>query len=116
MVSLNLHGKLGRVGFGGYAVLAVVAVQTIVPAVALTGDLPARFGFQMYSGVGGVKVHAVDARGEEISVDLGAEVAEPLRPELDWLAALPERACAAAPSAVRVTVEQSGRHRSVACS
>jgi len=115
MFAGNLLGKLGRVGVKGYAVLAVVAVQIAVPTIALTGELPARFGFQMYSGLGGVKVRAVDARGDEIAVDLRTEVAEPLRPELDWLGVLPERACAAAPSAIQVTVEQAGQQRSVAC-
>ena len=108
-------GKLGRVGAKGYVVLAAVAVQFAVPAIALMGELPARFGFQMYSGLGGINVRAVDVHGEEITVDLGTEVAEPLRPELDWLGVLPESACAAAPTAVQVTVEQSGRQRSVTC-
>lgn len=115
MVAGNFMRKPGSVGVKDCAVLAIVAVQIVIPVIALTGELPARFGFQMYSGLGGVRVQAVDGRGEEIGVDLGTEVAQPLRPELDWLAVLPERACKAAPSAVQVTVEQSGRQRSASC-
>lgn len=116
MFTVDIFGKPGHDGIKVYAVLAVVCLQFAVPMIAFMGDSPARFGFQMYSGLGGVNVRAIDGRGEEINVDLSTEVAGLVRPDLDWLGVLPERVCMAAPSAVTVTVEQSGRQRSVKCS
>ena len=37
-------------------VAAVILAQIAVPAVALTLDKPARFGFQMYSGAGWTRI------------------------------------------------------------
>lgn len=116
MFTVDMFGKPGLDGIKACAVLAVVCLQFAVPMIAFMGDPPARFGFQMYSGLGHVNVRAVDGRGEEINIDLSTEVAGLVRPDLDWLGVLPERVCMAAPSAVTVTVEQSGRQRSVKCS
>jgi hypothetical protein len=93
----------------------VIALQVVVPAVALTNGVPSRFGFQMYSGQGAVTVEAVDARGDEVPVDLDEIVPGLLRPEFDWTNALPEAVCAAEPSADRVTVRQPDHERSVRC-
>lgn len=111
----ELFARRGRLGVGGYAVVAVIVLQLAVPTIAFMGKPPARFGFQMYSGIGAVSVTAVDDRGEKIPVDVNAELAGLLRPDLDWTGALPERICVASPSAVRVTVEQSGRQRTIQC-
>jgi len=93
----------------------VIAAQIAVPAVALANGVPSRFGFQMYSGQGGVTVEAVDARGKAVPVDLEGLVPGLLRPEFNWTDALPEAVCAAKPSAARVTVRQSDHERSVRC-
>jgi hypothetical protein len=93
----------------------VVALQVAVPAVALLGEAPTRFGFHMYTAQGGVTVKAVDAKGSEVVVDLSRVAAGELRPELKWTDILPEAVCAAEPDAARVTVSQSGSGRTVSC-
>lgn len=99
----------------GYALIAVIGVQIALPALALVNDPPARFGFQMYSALGGVSLETVNADGETIDVDLEDIVAGSLRPEFDWTRVLPERVCQATPEAVEVTVEQDGIRRGVQC-
>lgn len=105
-------GRAAR--FGGMAVAAVIVLQVSVPAVALLLPPPQRFGFQMYSGLGGVRVTVTDVDGRDAPFDAPQLVGE-LRPEIDWLPALPERVCEALPDAVRVRVEQSDRERTVEC-
>ena len=98
-----------------WLVAAAIVVQVAVPAVALFNGVPSRFGFQMYSGQGGVRVEAFDARDRAVRVDLDSIVPGLVRPEFDWTPALPEAVCAATPSAARVTVRQQGHQRSVRC-
>ena len=105
--------ELGR--RGRWVLAAVIAVQIAVPAIALTNGVPSRFGFQMYSGQGGVVVSAVDARGRAVKVDLAGIVPGLPRPEFDWTGALPEAICAATPAAERVTVRQQDKKRNVRC-
>lgn len=97
------------------AIVAVIALQIAVPTVALMLPPPQRFGFQMYSGLGGVAVTVVDGEGDEHAFDTPEELVGKLRPELDWLPTLPETVCEAAPEAASVRVEQSGRERTVEC-
>lgn len=94
---------------------AVVATQLVVPAIALLGAPPTRFGFQMYSAQGGAVVEVVDRAGRDVHVDLGEVLAGTPRPELDWTRVLPERICESEPQAVRVTVIQPEHERTVRC-
>ena len=111
----ELSKRGNRLGLGGYAVAVVIVLQVATPAIALMGTKPARFGFQMYSGLGAVKVTAVNDRAENIPVNPEAEIAGLLRPDVDWTGVLPERICDSYPSAARVTVEQPGRQRTIEC-
>jgi hypothetical protein len=99
----------------GRLVLAVLMLQVLVPLVAFMAEPPTRFGFQMYSGLGGTTVEAQGIAGEPIDVDLSKLLAGTMRPELDWMAGLPEHVCANVESAATVTVEQSTRQRTVTC-
>lgn len=102
-------------GRTGYIVGAVIAVQVVVPAVALFHAPPSRFGFQMYSAQGGVSLEAVDEGGEPVDVNLDGIVAGSLRPELDWIDVLPGEVCQHTREAVQVVVEQSERKSVVQC-
>lgn len=102
-------------GIGDVAVVLVIALQVAVPAIALMLPPPQRFGFQMYSGLGGITVSIVDDEGVETDFDGAEQLVGKLRPELDWLPTLPEAVCAAAPEAATVRVEQSDRERTVEC-
>ena len=104
-----------RAGLGDVAIIVVIALQVAVPAVALMLPPPQRFGFQMYSGLGGVAVFVVDDEGIERDFAAPEQLVGKLRPELDWLLTLPEAVCEAAPEAASVRVEQSGRERTVEC-
>lgn len=102
-------------GITGYAVVGVITLQVLVPAVAFFDEPPTRFGFQMYSAQGGVSLKVLDDTGETVDVDLEGIVAGSLRPEFDWSRTLPEEICRATPEAARVTLEQSGRKTVVQC-
>ena len=93
----------------------VIAIQVAVPIVAFLLPPPQRFGFQMYSGLGGVGVSVIDREGVESSFEDASQLVGELRPEIDWVATLPESVCVAVPDAVRVRVEQSDRERTVEC-
>ena len=95
--------------------MLVIALQVAVPTIALLLPPPQRFGFQMYSGLGGVTVGVVDDEGVEHDFDDADQLVAKLRPDLDWLPTLPEAVCEAAPDAAVVRVEQSGRERTVEC-
>lgn len=92
----------------------IVAIQVLVPLVAL-GDPPARFGFQMYSGIGGAMIIAVDGDGDSIELDHEKIVAGGLRPDLPWVERLPEAVCERVPAAAEVTVIQGSEARTVLC-
>lgn len=94
---------------------AVIAVQVLVPLVALLGsEPPTRLGFQMYSGVGELVIQVEDRDGNKMDVDLGQVLAAPPRVELDWTHRLPEALCRFA-GAARVTVTQPSAARTVNC-
>jgi hypothetical protein len=94
----------------------VIALQIAVPLVALVGsDPPTRFGFQMYSGLGGVDVQIKDHDGELVPFDLHATLADLVRPELDWTSRLPAYLCTKVPEAATVTVRQGDQESTATC-
>ncbi len=93
--------------------MLVVLLRVAVPAIALFGEPPTRFGFQMYSAQGAVSVEAFNINGNEIVVDLSRALPGAIRLGLDWTEILPEDVCAVEVEAVRVTVRQSGKERKV---
>lgn len=118
MALMSMRRELRSLSFSGpkgWVVAAVIGVQVAVPAIALLDEPPTRFGFQMYSAQGGVKVESVDAEGQSIEVNLDSVIAGSLRPEFDWTQGLPERICALTPGAVQATVEQPERTRVLRC-
>lgn len=112
---MSTRHVVSRLSATPWLLAAVVAAQLVVPAIALLGTPPTRFGFQMYSAQGGVVVEVVDRAGREVPIDLGEVVAGTPRPELDWTGVLPERICDSKPHAVRVTVTQPERRRTLRC-
>ncbi|MEF3402631.1 hypothetical protein [Agromyces sp. CCNWLW203] len=111
-VSSRRH-LLGTIGTA--AICAVIGLQIAVPLVALFQPPPQKFGFQMYSALGGITAVTVDAGGLEHPVDDFERIVAKNRPEIDWLPSLPEALCEADASAVSVRVEQSGQVRSIEC-
>lgn len=101
-------------GWRGRLVVAVVALQFLVPLIALTLERPVRFGFQMFSGFGAVRLLVTDHSGERREVAM-EDVAVSYRAEIDWLQRMPEHLCHVEPDAVSATVEQHGRSRTVSC-
>ncbi|MEV1131949.1 hypothetical protein [Agromyces sp. NPDC049794] len=101
--------------WGGLALALVIALQIAVPTVALLLPPPQRFGFQMYSGLGGVTLSVVDSDGVETTFDDTDQLVGKFRPEIDWLPSLPEAVCYAIPHAVRVHAVQADRERTVEC-
>lgn len=102
-------------GIRGRLVMVAIVLQLVVPAIAFAREPPSRFGFQMYSGVGGAEVEARDAAGRSIEIDLSYLLAGSMRPELDWTVRLPEYVCVNVPAAATVTVRQSSRRRTLTC-
>jgi hypothetical protein len=98
----------------GRAVVAVVALQFLVPLVALAMEPPTRFGFQMYSGYGSVDLSVTDRAGVRRQVGMD-HVAAAYRGEIDWLGRVPAYLCRVEPDAVSATVLQDGRTRTVPC-
>ena len=76
---------------------------------------PQKFGFQMYSGLGGVTVSVVDDEGDAEELNDVDQIVGKLRPDIDWSQILPEAVCTAVLDAAGVRVEQAGRERSVEC-
>ena len=83
--------------------------------VALLRPPPQKFGFQMYSGLGGVTVSVVNDEGDAEELNDVEQIVGKLRPDIDWLQSLPEAVCTAVPDAAGVRVEQAGRERTVEC-
>jgi hypothetical protein len=104
-------GSTGRTA----VMLGVVALQFLVPAVALTREPPTRLGFQMYSATGGVEIEVFDRNGHELKVDYSSVVAGSFRPELQWTRRLPEYLCSRFPRAAVVEVTDSSRERMIRC-
>lgn len=105
---------LTSAGWRGVAVVAVVVVQFTVPFLALLQPPPTRFGFQMYSGLGGADVRVIDESGESHRVPM-ERVAANFRPELNWTRHLPEYLCSTWPHAVSIHVRQAEQSRSLSC-
>ena len=82
--------------------IAVIAVQIAVPLIALMLPPPQKFGFQMYSGLGGVTVSVVDDQGDVHELDHFQKIVGKVRPDIDWLPTLPEAVCVAVTDAVEV--------------
>jgi hypothetical protein len=111
-----MMGRMPRTDWRSRALLAVIALQIAVPLVALVGsDPPTRFGFQMYSGLGGVDVQIRDRDGEPMAFDLHATLADLARPELDWTTRLPAYLCTRVPGAATVTVRQGDEESTATC-
>lgn len=69
-------------------IAAFLAVQLVVPALALFGERPARFGWQMYSAFPGMpEAWVVQADGTERPVNL-TEIFAAQRAEIDYAAVL----------------------------
>ncbi len=90
----------------------MVLAQFAVPAIALTQEKPARFGFQMYSGYGVGTITVLDDTDAEIDFELSDVFPRSLRPELDWTRYVPEHLCAQLPQAATIVIEQDLTGRS----
>lgn len=116
-----MHSTEGRAGVSvrhpaSFAVAAVIALQVTVPTLAmLVGELPTRFGFQMYSAQGFVEIKVLDANGAPVEIDLERVIAGQLRPEFDWTEGLPPRICTDFPDAAVVSVRQPEREATLHC-
>jgi hypothetical protein len=98
------------------AVAAFLAVQVVVPALALVGDRPGRFGWQMYSAFPGQPAAwVVEADGTEHPLDLG-ELFAVERAEIDYAAVLLSGLCDVTDAAA-IKVERAGdtEPETVAC-
>lgn len=91
----------------GFIVL-FVAVQLIVPTIALFGPRASRFGWQMYSGAQTrAEFVMVDANGREHAVDVHDYVGQH-RAEIDLTGSLPAYICEVEPRAALVRIEPLG--------
>jgi hypothetical protein len=101
----------------GALFLAFLAVQVVVPALALLGERPARFGWQMYSAVPtDADFVVVDGAGEERPVEPKDYLGK-VRGEIDLETVLPPAICAAEKDArlVRVVPRDGGGPTAVRC-
>ena len=98
---------------GARLIVAVIAVQALVPALALL-NAPHQYGFQMYSGLEWVEVRVTDAAGEEMEVDPVDHVAR-FRGDVIWTQELPESLCQRVTAASAVTVTRHSGSRSISC-
>jgi hypothetical protein len=96
-------------------IVAFLALQLAVPAVALFGPRPARFAWQMYSALPDVpKAFAVEADGTEHPVDLQRLFAVQ-RAEIDYASVLRTGLCdATGSSAIRLEFAD-GRDQEIPC-
>ncbi|EON23213.1 hypothetical protein CF8_2755 [Nocardioides sp. CF8] len=93
--------------------LAVIAAQVAVPAVAL-GLAPAPFGFQMYAGTGWTQVEVTRHDGSTMQIHPTGLVAN-YRAEIDWTRRLPERICESDSAIAAVTVRRWREDRTLTC-
>lgn len=85
-----------------------LAVQLTVPALAMFGPRPARFAWQMYSGVRTQASFAiVQADGETVDVALRDYLGNP-RLDIDLTTILPDHICDVEPEAVAVRITAHG--------
>ena len=76
-------------------VTAFLAIQVVVPTVALLGPRPARFGWQMYSALPDMpRAWVLNRDGSEHPIDLGRLFAVQ-RAEIDYVAVLRTGLCEA---------------------
>jgi hypothetical protein len=97
-------------------VVAFLAVQLLVPLVALFGPRPSRFAWQMYSALPRVP-HAwtVAADGTEAPIDLGSFFAVQ-RAEIDYVAVLRAGLCDMVPApAVKIQADASVEPELIPC-
>lgn len=97
------------------ALLTVVALQVLVPTVAILGEPPTRFGFQMFSALGQVDIEMWDEAGNELGPVPDGLIAGRLRPDLPWASGLPEYLCAHVDAAATVTVSDSSNSATATC-
>ena len=100
---------------GRALVAGVIALQFLVPIVALIWNPPNRFGFQMYSAAGSLGVVVVDASGETIDVNVREYLPIGLRNDLDYSDRLPPFLCQEVPGADAVLLTRRGETQSVPC-
>jgi hypothetical protein len=93
-----------------------LALQVAVPAIALFGPRPARFGWQMYSALPPVpKAWTVAADGSEKPVDLATLFAAQ-RAEIDYESVLREGLCdATGANAIRIQATEDAPIEEIAC-
>lgn len=85
-----------------------LAVQLLVPALALFGPRPARFAWQMYSGARTQASFAiVQADGATVDVALSDYLGKP-RLDIDFATVLPAHICEDEPEAVAVRIQPNG--------
>jgi hypothetical protein len=94
-----------RWGLAQWVVTVVIAAQLAVPFMALRQPSPTRFGFQMYSGLGGTVARVTTGSGEQAELDVSDYTTFP-RGEIDWLRYLPPHLCRVYPDAAAVEVSQ----------
>ena len=94
----------GRIAFWG-----ILALQIAVPAFQLRAERPARFGWQMFTGLG--QPGSFDLVLDDGSIDRvrAAEVLVRWRPEIDTGAPVPRLLCERFPDAVAVRRYPVGR-------
>lgn len=99
------------------ALVAVIVLQFAIPFVALVAsERPTRFGFQMYSGLGGPTVEIRDHEGDLVPYDWRKAIASLPRPDLDWGSSqLPAYLCDTVPGAQTVTVRRNDHESVVTC-
>lgn len=95
-------------------VIAFVVVQLAMPAMALLGDRPTRFGWQMFTAYAPPpEVSVMSTDGELRPVDLDELLALP-RPEADLISAIVTALCDD-PDTGAVLVERDGETRHEVC-
>lgn len=97
-------------------IAAFLAVQLVVPAVALFAPRPARFGWHMYSALPPVpQAWIVHADGSSEAVDVTSLFVVP-RAEIDYAAALRDRLCGISRAVeIRVQPDADAPMESIRC-
>lgn len=105
----RLRNAVMLVGFAG--------VQIAVPLVQLRADRPARYGWQMYSGIKVIPRFEVITIGGDVRRVVLTDYVAHVRADLRYDTALPAHLCRIMPdaSAVRVHDRMAGRDAVTAC-
>ncbi len=93
----------------------VVAVQILVPTVALFLDPPTRLGFQMYSGLGEIPGIEIKLSNRVVESVPHEEVLAWPRAELDWSRYLPRHLCDSRPGTAEVSLVYRETTRTFTC-